>query len=190
MPRCPGSPGTSPRALGIAMIEAIGLAGGRGGKMGLHAIAELDDGSVGWHAEEWAEHIEAELPDWIAKVGNAQLIRAASICRPCEGEAIFIEVDQPAIGVHTLVVYIDDRLDGRAKHLALIQPLDSVDRTALENGDDSTRPSRLAPVELEYACSRMRQAITQTDRSIDLPMSAEYADLRAIALTRVNGWSR
>jgi hypothetical protein len=176
-------------ALGIAMIEAIGLAGGHGAKAALHAIAQLDDGSVGWHAAEWADHIEAEIPDWVAKVAEAKLIRAASICRPCEGEVILIEVDQPAIGVHTLVAYVDDGLDGVAKHLALIQPLDSVDLTMLQAADDSGRTAKLAPVELALACHRMRKAITQSDRTVDLPMPAEYADLRALALTRVHeGW--
>jgi hypothetical protein len=172
-------------ALGIAMIEAIGLAGGRGAKMALHAIAELDDGSVGWHAEEWAEHIKADLPEWTTKVAEAKLIRAASVCRPCEGEMIFVEVEQPAIGLHTLAVFVDDTLGGMAKHLALIQPLDSVDLEMLGPIDDNGRAAKLAPVELVFACGRVRDAITQTDRTLERPMPEEYADLRALALTRV-----
>jgi hypothetical protein len=173
-------------ALGIAMIEAIGLAGGRGAKMALHAIAQLDDGSVGWHAVEWADHIDAEMPDWMAQVGEAKLIRAASMCRPCEGEVICIEVDQPAIGLHTLAFYIDDRLDGMAKHLALIQPLDTLDFTELEEPDERGYVAKLAPAELVFACDRLRKAITQTDRTMDVPMSEDYATLRPLALTRAH----
>jgi hypothetical protein len=172
-------------ALGIAMIEVIGLAGGRGAKMALHAIAQLDDGSVGWHAEEWGEHIKAELPEWITNVAEAKLIRAASVCRPCDGEVIFIEVDQAAVGPHTLAVYVDDRLGGMAKHLALIQPLDSLDPTELKFIDDRGRAAKLAPAELVFACNRVRDAITQTDRTLEIPMPEEYANLRALALTRV-----
>jgi hypothetical protein len=172
-------------ALGIAMIEAIGLAGGRGAKMALHAIAQLDDGSVGWHAEEWSEHIKAELPEWITEIGQAKLVRAASVCRPCDGEMIFIEALQPAIGLHTLAVFVDDTRGGMAKHLGLIQPLDSLDPTMLEFVDDHGRAAKLAPVELVFACGRIRDAITQTDRTLEMTMPEEYADLRALALTRV-----
>lgn len=172
-------------ALGIAVTEAIGLAGGVGAKMALHAIAELDDGSFGWHAKEWGDSIDAELPEWIAKVGNARRLRAMSLCKPCDGEVIMIEVDQPAFGPHVLATYIDDRRDGMAKHLALIQSLDAIELAPLETPDERGRRAKRRPMDVELACARVRNALTQTDRTIDVPISDEYAELRALALSRV-----
>jgi hypothetical protein len=172
-------------ALGAAMVEAIGDAGGRGARMALLAISRLDDGTLAWHAEEWADSLSRiPVPKWVDAVGEAEVVRATSISRPGDGEGLFIEVDQPSIGLHTVAAFIRDDRGGVASYLGLIQPFDVLDFRQFEAAAGHRRPARREEVEPTVACHRLRAAITNTDRNFDVDVRDEYADLRALALNR------
>jgi hypothetical protein len=170
-------------ALGAAMIEAIADVGGRGAAMALTAISELGDDDVAMHAASWAKQIEdPSVPEWVAEVGQANVIRALVAYSPCESEVVFVEADQPSFGLHTILVYIDNQWGGVAKHIALLQPVDSIS-AKFEAG--LTGPGGLIPVEPELACTRILHAMWLTDDRPGVAIGDDYADLRAIAFARV-----
>jgi hypothetical protein len=169
-------------ALGAAIVEAIADVGGPGAAAALLAISQLSDDCVGEHAASWAKQIEdSSVPDWVAKVGQANVIRALVAHSPCESEVVFIEADQPGFGLHTVVVYIDDQWGGIAKHVALLRPVDSI-RASFEA--ELTGRGGLIQAEPELACRRILHAIWLTDERPGLTVGDTYADLRGIAVAR------
>jgi hypothetical protein len=164
------------------MIEAIADVGGRGAATALLAISELGDDDVGMHATSWAKQIEdPTVPEWVAKVGTAVVTRALVAHSPCESEVVFVEAEQPSFGLHTILVYIDNQWGGVAKHIALLQPVDSIS-TKFEA--ELTGSGGLIPVKPELACRRILHAIWLTDDRPGVAIGDDYADLRAIALAR------
>lgn len=172
-------------ALGAAVVEAIGDAGGRGARMALLAISRLDDGSLAGHAEEWADSLSRiPVPEWVEMVGEAEAVRAVSISRPGDGEALLIEIDQPGFGLHTVAAFVRDQLGGVASYLGLIWPFEALDLTEFEHVDAHGCRTEHVDLEPVVACHRLRAAITNTDRNFDVDVTEEYADHRALALTR------
>lgn len=169
-------------ALGAAIIEAIADVGGRGAKLALLALDALDDHYLSEHAASWAAEIEdVPIPDWFAKVGKANVIRSFVVYSPCEAEAIFIEADQPSFGLHSICVYVDNRWKGSAKHIELIQELDS---TAANIAAGISGAGGVIPVEPELACQRILWGIWETDSWPGFDVGENYADLRALTLAR------
>jgi hypothetical protein len=153
--------------------------------MALLAISRLDDGSLAGHAAEWADSLSRiPVPKWVDRVGEAEVVRAVSLSRPGDGEALFIEADQPGSGLHTLAAFIRDQLGGVASCLGLVLPFDELDFAEFEAAGDHARRAERADVEPVRACHRLRVAITNTDRNFDVDVRGEYSDHRALALTR------
>jgi hypothetical protein len=172
-------------ALGAAMVEAIGDAGGRGARMALLAISRLDDGTLAGHAEEWADSLShIPVPKWVDSAGEAEVVRAMSISRVGDGAALLIEADQPGCGLHTIAAFIRDQLGGVTSYLGLILPFDALDLAAFGCADRHGRPAEREEIDPIRACHRLRAAITNTDRNFDLDVWDDYADHRALALTR------
>jgi hypothetical protein len=182
--RHPDAEGHDPGfALGAAMVEAIADVGGQGAAIALAAIAELDDDGVGEHAAAWAAEIGAlPIPDWVAKVGRANVTRALVAHSPCVGEAIFIEADQPSFGPHSVAIYIDNQWGGLVTRIGLIPPIEPF---AADHAGQLWGSHDLVAVEPELACRRILQAIWLTDERPGI-CGDSYADLRAIALARVS----
>jgi hypothetical protein len=176
-------------ALGAAIVEAIGDVGGLGAKMALLAISKMADPPLSYHAAEWAEHsVAGSVPAWIDHVGSARPCRALSVCSPSDGEVIFLEAEQPAFGLHTVVVYIDYRLEGIAKHVGLILPLDQIDTEMMADPAVDGLHTEARAVEPVFACGRILTALELTDEHPHLPVGETFADLRAIAVARASAW--
>jgi hypothetical protein len=172
-------------ALGKPIVEDFALVNTRGAAIALQAIQKVADGGLGPHAGELAlklSHPARPIPDWVAEIGTAKVARAAIAGVPDEGDMVFLEARSPTHIPHTVVVYLDHTLGGFAKHLGLIQPIESFEHGL---GDDPLPCGvPIRPLEPALAARRIRAAIALTDGCPDAPVGETFADLRALTLLR------
>jgi hypothetical protein len=169
---------------GEPMVRSFAQLGGTPGKTALTAIAKIDQGQLGELAAQLATSLtEAPIPDWVADVGTAKIVKAFAYTEPGDGEAMLLDTDCTGDAAHMLAVFIREQLGGIATVLRLIRRIDPSGAAIPGEGDYE---ARLTPVDPIPACLRVLAAI---DRSDEVPPALidgeDYAADRAIAIARV-----
>ena len=178
-------------AFGGPLIEAIGRIGGAEARMALAVIETLDDGELGLRAGElrtaFPQGPGDAPPAWVAQLGEGVITDAAVMCEDVFDDActVFLEARHPNGERHAVGVLIDNNLGGMAKDILLADSIDLVREVVCEHppphGD-----VKLERIEPGVAAGRVHAAIELTDMTWDPPVSEDYADLRALALTRAD----
>jgi hypothetical protein len=172
-------------AAGTPMLESLVEFGGSTAKTALAAMGRLDRGALGRAASQLADTLDAPLPDWIADVGTAEVVRAFAGCSPGDGEAFLLEV-QPGHGTpHMVAVFVDVRLGGIAKRLGLIRVVDPLEPDPQRPGTGARGP-RFRPVDRTLACRAVRVAIALTDATCHPQVDEGFVGHRALAIARVD----
>ena len=113
----------------------------------------------------------------------ARIERAFCDRRPRDGEALLLEAHPPSGEPHGLAVFIDARMGGIAKHLALVR---AIDPAGLSGSDDSDYGGlEFVEVDPELACDRVCTAIDRADAARGLTPNEGFVYYRALALARV-----
>ena len=106
--------------VGKPILDACFSIGGRRGKTVLTAVAQMDRGQLGVVAGALAAALpKPRMPDWIANVGNATIVRAFSADWPGDGEAVLLQADRVGEDAHMVAAFISEEFGGIAKHLSL-----------------------------------------------------------------------
>jgi hypothetical protein len=170
---------------GEPMVRSFAHLGGTGGRTALTAIAKIDRGPLGELAGELAASLkDASIPDWVAEVGTAKIVRAFAHSEPGDGEALLLDTDRAGEAAHMLAVFIREQLGGIATVLRLIRRVDP--KNAVISGEGDLDGLRLEAVDPVLACLRVLVAIERSDEAPPaLIDDEEYADDRAIAIARV-----
>jgi hypothetical protein len=172
-------------AAGTTVLDSFVDVGGAAAKTALVAVGRLDRGGLGRLAIRLAATLDDPIPGWIGEVGSAPIVHALSEHSPGDGEAFLLQA-RPLQGAgHMLAVFVDARLDGIAKHLALTRVVDPTDLT-LQPGSAEVGSPRFRPVDPTVACRRVRRAIEVTDATRDPKVGDGYARYRALAIARVD----
>lgn len=172
---------------GELMVGAFAKLGGTEGRTALTAVARIDHGPLGRLAGELAAPLrDVAIPDWVAQVGDAKIVRAFADSVPGSGEALLFDTDRTGDAAHMLAAFIRDQLGGIATVLRLTRRVDPFGPAVTGAGSASGKGLRLRPVDPVLACRRVLVAIERTD---DAPAALiddeDYADDRAIAVARV-----
>ena len=178
-------------AFGGPLIEAMGRIGGTEARLALAVIETLDDGELGLRAGKirtaFSQGSGDALPAWAAELGEVVITDAAMMCEDVFDDActVFLEACHPNGETHAVGVLIDNNLGGMAKDILLADSIDLVRQVVREH------PPRHGDVKVEriepgVAAGRIHAAIELTDMTWDPQVSEDYADLRALALTRVD----
>jgi hypothetical protein len=170
---------------GEPMVRSFAQLGGTPGRTALTAIARIDQGPLGQLAGELATSLNrAPIPDWVAEVGTAKVVKAFAYSAPGDGEALLLDTDRDGDAAHMLAVFIREQLGGIATVLRLIRRIDPRDAAITDAGDGEGL--RLEQVDPVLACLRVHVAIERSDEApAALIDDEEYADDRAIAIARV-----
>lgn len=172
-------------AAGTTVLDSFVDVGGAAAKTALVAVGRLDRGGLGHLAMRLAATLDDPIPGWITKVGSAPIVRALSDHSPGDGEAFLLQA-QPLQGAgHMLAIFVDARLDGIAKHLALTRVVDPMD-LAPHPGSAEVESPRFRPVDPAVACRRVRRAIELTDATPHPEVGDGFALYRALAIARVD----
>lgn len=176
-------------AAGMPVLDAFADVGGGGARTALVALGRLDRGELGCLALKLAAGMEEPIPNWVSEVGTAAVVRAFSAESPGDGETLLLEAEPGQGTAHMLVVFIDARLGGIAKHLGLTRVIDPMNSDDHQPGAAEARAMRLGAIAPGVACQRVRQAIEITDSRRCPAVGESFAPLRALALARVcPGW--
>jgi hypothetical protein len=168
--------------LGGPIVEDIAAHGGRGAKLILSAIERIDPGGLGPLCGELSDRMREDLlPDWACEIGSATVVQATSVGSGLGEVTMFLESRGAGHEPHTIAVFVDHRRGGIAKHLGLLQPIESLDYQMLRSGSSAAASKPLDPV---LACERLHDAITRTDATVGPPVGEDFAGLRALALAR------
>jgi hypothetical protein len=176
---------------GGPLIEAVARIGGGEARAALAVIETLDDGELGLRAGKirsaFPQGPGDALPAWLAEVGEAVITDAAMMSEDVFDDActVFLEACHPNGETHTVGVLIDNNLGGMAKDILLADSIDSV-RQVMRQHPPPDGDVKLEPIEPGVAAGRIHAAIELTDMTWDPPVSEEYAELRALALTRAD----
>jgi hypothetical protein len=159
--------------------------GGSTAKTALAAMGRLDRGGLGRAAAELAGTLDAPVPDWVADVGTAEVVRAFADLSHGDGEAFLLEV-QPGHGTpHMVAVFVDARLGGIAKRLGLIRVVDPLEPDA-QRPEAEGRGLRFRPVDPTLACRDVRAALALTDAARHPEVGEDFVGHRALAIARVD----
>jgi hypothetical protein len=170
-------------ALGERILESFAKRGGREAKIALTAVAQIDRGPLGLLAGEHATSLmSARIPNWVAQVGTARIVKAYGTPSPGPEEGLLLVPDQPA-EPHMVAVFITER--GIAKHLSLTQLFDPTDPPAVPNEPNLATTLKFRPVDHHLACRRVRAAIERSDDAFHRQLGPEFADHRAITIARI-----
>lgn len=178
-------------SLGAPVAREMGRIGGAGAKGLLLTWAYLDSGRFGSLCDELAAGIDddGQNPSWTDELGGTTLTRAVAAAEIGTGQVVGIDVGRShQYQQHSIFVYIDERRGGIVKHLALLQPLDVIDRD--RDGPGLTRTFDFQPVEIDEASRRIRRAIEATDRQLRHPTVNGYKQFRALTLARIRPYAQ
>jgi hypothetical protein len=178
-------------AFGVPLIEAMGRIGDAAARIALSVIETLDDGELGLRAREirtaFPEGSGDALPAWAAEIGEGAIIDAAVMREDVFDDArtVFLQARHPNGATHAVGVLIDNNLGGMAKDILLADSIDLVKEVVREHPPPhgEVKFERIDP---GVAAGRIHAAIELTDMTWDPPVSEDYADLRALALTRAD----
>jgi hypothetical protein len=163
--------------LGAALATDLAEHGGRGSRLVLHAIGRLARGGLGALGAELARQSHDELPVWSDDIGRSRVTSAVCASVPADGDAVLLEVAGAGMVDHGVVIFIDERRQGIAKHLGLVYGKDERPRDfASELGGEA--------LDVRDACQRVLDAISVTDNRSDAPVGETFAPLRTIAIAR------
>jgi hypothetical protein len=168
-----------PAALvGEPFIAAIARLRSRNAKLALLTLGRLDRGMLGLRANDLADGLKWTVPTRVKEVGTARLVDAFIASSAGDGDAVLFRSDGEGPLGHMLAVFIDARLNGIAKHLALVRPDAMAEMT-----DDSLK---FHPADLHTMRLKVAQAIEQTDAAANPPVSESFSRYRAIAIARLS----
>jgi hypothetical protein len=170
---------------GEPMVRSFAQLGGTPARIALTAIARIEQGPLGELASELASSLkDASIPDWVAEVGTAKIVRAFAHSKPGDGEALLLDTDRDGEAAHMLAVFIRQQLGGIATVLRLIRRVDPSEAAIIGDGDGEGL--QLKPVDPVLACLRVHVAIERSDEAPPALFDDEdYANDRAIAIARV-----
>jgi len=175
--------------LGGPLVDAVARVGGPGARIALDVIGRVGDGELAAMARERAQALTGEeaAPDWIAWVGDAEIVRAGVMREDVfdDGFTVFLEATHPDGERHAVGVYIDNNLGVMAKDLLLADSIDRVTVVMRENPDPHGE-LRMEPLEPGAAAGRLHAAMELTDMTWEPPLGEDYARLRALALLRAD----
>lgn len=174
-----GYPGADPVAVvGEPFLTAIARIGSRKAKVALLALARLDRDVLGLRAYELADGLKWAVPSRVQEVGTARLVQAWVASSAWDGDAVLFQSNGEGPLGHMLAVFIDARLRGIAKHVALLRS------DALAEMTDDTW--RFRPADLDTMRLKVAKAIEQTDAAANPPVGESFSRYRAIALARLS----
>jgi hypothetical protein len=180
--------------LGAPVARELARVGGTGAKGQLLAWGRLASGRFGDLCAELADGLtDTPTPPWVEALGAAQVRLALSDQRAGDGEVIALELARtssasspsmlsPSTETFALAAFIDERHGGIAKRLGRLGTLEEI-APQTERGEAADAAGlRFSPLAPSEACWRIRRAIVRTDAALDPPLSAGFADLRALVL--------
>ena len=176
---------------GRPLVEAVSRMDGPGARTVLMIIAAVDDAELGALAHELAEvrsdHGQGTAPSWLDEVGGAEITGAAVMREDVfdDGFTMFLEARHPAGETHAVGVYIDNNLGVMAKDILLADSIDRVAEVMRTNPRDDGA-LRLEQIDPAVAAAEIRAAMDLTEMTLDPPVSADYAGLRALAMLRAD----
>jgi hypothetical protein len=173
-------------AAGTTVLDSFVDVGGAAAKTALVAVGRLDRGGLGRLAIQLAATLDDPIPEWITEVGSAPIVQALSDHSPGDGEAFLLQARPLQGASHMLAVFVDARLDGIAKHLALTRVLDPTGPAALRPGSAEAGSLGFRPVDPPVACRQVRRAIELTDATRHPEVGDGFARYRALAIARVD----
>jgi hypothetical protein len=165
--------------VGRPIIESIAEVGGAGSKVALLALGRIDRGALGQAACRLADGLTESTPRWLADVGTAPVVGAFSAYSPGDGEVIMLDVDCLACA-HMVVVFVDARLGGLAKHIRVLRRIDPL---SVDESDGAG--FRFRASDRDLACGRVRNAIELSESAPGAPIDASFSQNRALAIARL-----
>jgi hypothetical protein len=170
-------------AVGERLLESFATRGGSAARTALTAVAQIDRGALGLVAGEMATALaHAPIPDWVAQVGTARIVKAFATPGSGLEEALLLVPDHTA-EPHMVAVFITER--GIAKHLSLTTLFDPNDPPVPAGEPELPIARRFRPVVPNLACLRVRAAIERSNDALSRELGPEFADNRALAIARL-----
>ncbi|MGH2990585.1 MAG: hypothetical protein ACRDMA_12120 [Solirubrobacterales bacterium] len=180
-------PGLDPDEIfGVGLVKALEEAGDGPALAVLRALAAVGSERVAAASAEAAERTAqrgAPEPEWGSELGAARPGRAELMRDPVfdDGVSVMVEFERSGREPYTVGAFIDHNLGGLAKDLLVVGPLDEVARLLPEAPREPGEGSlEVRPIALEEAGARLREAQSRTERTIDPPVSEDFASLCAI----------
>lgn len=176
---------------GAPLVEAMARLEGGGARTALSIIAAVDDAELGGLAEELVRRLSADdhylVAPWLAEVGEAEITAAAVMREDVfdDGFTVFLEARHLSGAAHAVGVYIDNNLGVMAKDLLLADSIDRVSEVMRRHRRDDGA-LRLEPIDPAVAAAEIHAAMDLTEMTLDPPVSADYAGLRALAMLRAD----
>lgn len=169
--------------LGAPVAEQLARSRVRGARLVLQAIAFVDRGALGARCAQLADGLRGEaLPTWARRRRPVRVSRALSAGVPGDGEVVFLGARGGGRRSHTLAVYVDERQDGVAKHIHVLDSLDVWAEQVLgPHGALGAPGVERAPA---VVAERIVEAIRRTDAAPDAIVDHSVGVLRALALSR------
>ena len=165
-------------ALGMDLLVELEATGGTNALITLRGLAAVADPWLAEPSREVAHRVGRGtfMPMWADQIGRAQATRALALTdeEDTDEVGVLIEFEYPDGARHAIATYIVPRLDGVAKHVFLLQPIESI-----PDADDV-----LDEMDVGEAKERMRAALAITPPD-GVPGGEGHFELGALAWSRV-----